>query len=94
MQKSASASSTTKRSSQSKLPQTAVSWQDLLQAYQKQTSVSCKALDGFLGFCVLTGVAQAAYCVLVSSFPFNAFIGVFAASIGSFVFAGKSGELS
>lgn len=65
------------------------SFQDLIIAYHKQTSSSCKALDGFLAFCVLTGVIQAAYCLLVSSFPFNAFLGVFAASVGSFVFAGK-----
>ncbi len=93
MQKSASSSSTTsakKAQNAQSTNETSTSFKDLLMAYHKQTTASCKALDGYLAFCTLTGVIQATYCLLVSSFPFNAFIGVFAASIGSFVFAGKN----
>lgn len=57
-------------------------------SYQKLTSPECKAIDAFLAFAMLTGVAQAVYCLLGSSYPYNAFLGVFAASVGLFVFAG------
>lgn len=65
------------------------SFEDLMIGYFKSTTPSIRALDGFLTFCFITGVLQAVYCLLVSSFPYNAFIGVFASSVGSFVFAGK-----
>ena len=63
------------------------SFTDLVIAYHKNTGMACKALDGYLAFCAFTGIMQAIYCVAVSSFPYNAFIGTFAASVGSFVFA-------
>lgn len=34
-----------------------------------------KLIDSFMLFLMLTGVAQFLYCVLVTNFPFNAFIG-------------------
>jgi hypothetical protein len=43
-------------------------------AYLNTTSSRLKLIDAFLVFLVLSGVAQFVYCVLVTSFPFNAFL--------------------
>jgi len=34
-----------------------------------------KLLDGFQLFLMLSGIAQFAYCVLITNYPFNAFLG-------------------
>lgn len=34
---------------------------------------------------MLTGIAQFLYCIIVTNFPFNAFIGGFSATVGQFV---------
>jgi oligosaccharyltransferase complex subunit epsilon len=46
----------------------------LWTAYLDATPSRLKFIDAFLVFLVLSGVAQFAYCVLVTSFPFNAFL--------------------
>src|SRR5258707_11887027 len=43
-------------------------------AYLNTTPSRLKFIDAFLAFLVLSGVAQFVYCVLVTSFPFNAFL--------------------
>src|SRR6266481_5914607 len=43
-------------------------------AYLKTTPSRLKFIDAFLVFLVLSGVIQFVYCVLVTSFPFNAFL--------------------
>lgn len=63
--------------------------QSLVSGYKSSTSLECKSIDAFLLFTIMTGVSQLIYCLLTKGFPYNAFIGVFSASIGSFVFAGK-----
>jgi hypothetical protein len=63
--------------------------QSLVSGYKSTTSSECKSIDAFLLFTMMTGVAQAIYCLLTKRFPYNAFIGVFSASVGSFVFAGN-----
>ena len=50
------------------------SFLSLWTAYSKETPARLKLIDGFLLFLMLTGVTQFLYCVLVSSFPFNAFL--------------------
>lgn len=64
--------------------------QSLVSGYKSRTPPECKSIDAFLVFTILTGLAQLVYCVITRGFPYNAFIGVFAASVGSFVFAGKN----
>jgi len=54
-------------------------------AYLDATSARLKLVDAFLVFLVLSGVAQFVYCVLVTSFPFNAFLAGFASTVGQFV---------
>jgi len=43
-------------------------------AYLNTTSSRLKFVDAFLVFLILSGVIQFVYCVLVTSFPFNAFL--------------------
>ncbi|KAI0029531.1 oligosaccharyl transferase epsilon subunit [Vararia minispora EC-137] len=59
--------------------------QSLWKAYIDTTPARLKFIDAFLAFLVLSGVAQFVYCILVSSFPFNAFLAGFASSVGQFV---------
>ncbi|KZT62370.1 defender against death DAD protein [Calocera cornea HHB12733] len=59
--------------------------QDLVQSYKDNTPKRVKLIDAFLLFIVLSGVAQFAYCVLVTTFPFNAFLAGFGSTIGQFV---------
>jgi len=59
--------------------------QTLWKAYLNTTPARLKFIDAFLVFLVLSGVIQFAYCVLVSNFPFNAFLAGFASNVGQFV---------
>ncbi|KAI0253155.1 DAD family-domain-containing protein [Lactifluus subvellereus] len=54
-------------------------------AYLDTTPARLKFVDSFLVFLVLSGVIQFVYCVLVTSFPFNAFLAGFASTVGQFV---------
>ncbi|WEW58871.1 oligosaccharyltransferase complex subunit epsilon [Emydomyces testavorans] len=55
------------------------------QRYLAQTSQRTKLLDVFMGFLVVVGVVQFAYCVLAGNYPFNAFLSGFSAAVGQFV---------
>jgi len=57
----------------------------LCESYVQKTPERLKFIDAFLTFIVLSGVFQFAYCVLVTNFPFNAFLAGFASSVGQFV---------
>lgn len=67
----------------------------MVDAYLQTTPTRFKLIDAFLLMLFLTGVLQFAYCVLLSNYPFNAFIsgyvtlshGSFAATVGQFVLA-------
>ncbi|KAL0949825.1 hypothetical protein HGRIS_009861 [Hohenbuehelia grisea] len=59
--------------------------QTLWSAYSEQTPDRLKFIDSFLLFIMLSGVIQFAYCVLVTNYPFNAFLAGFASTIGQFV---------
>ncbi|KAH9894150.1 defender against death DAD protein [Cubamyces lactineus] len=59
----------------------------LWNAYYESTSTRLKTIDAFLVFLVLSGVIQFLYCILVSNFPFNAFLAGFASCVGQFVLA-------
>ncbi|KPV74876.1 uncharacterized protein RHOBADRAFT_44397 [Rhodotorula graminis WP1] len=56
--------------------------------YREQTPPKLKLIDCSMLFLVLTGVFQFVYCFAVTNFPFNAFIGGFAAAVGQFVLLG------
>ena len=46
----------------------------LWRAYLDNTPSRLKLIDAFLVFIMLSGVTQFSYCVLVTNFPFNAFL--------------------
>jgi hypothetical protein len=48
--------------------------QSLWKAYNDQTTDRLKFIDTFLFFLMLSGIAQFLYCVLVTDYPFNAFL--------------------
>ncbi len=49
----------------------------LWKSYNEQTSDRLRFIDAFLVFLMLTGIAQFLYCILVTNFPFNAFLAGF-----------------
>ncbi|KZV71428.1 defender against death DAD protein [Peniophora sp. CONT] len=57
----------------------------LWHAYVDTTPSRLKFIDSFLVFLMLSGVMQFLYCVLVTNFPFNAFLAGFASNVGQFV---------
>ncbi|KAN0097789.1 defender against death DAD protein [Tylopilus felleus] len=57
----------------------------LWKSYLNKTPDRLKFIDAFLTFLVLSGVFQFIYCVLVTNFPFNAFLAGFASAVGQFV---------
>lgn len=46
----------------------------LWNAYYESTSTRLKTIDAFLVFLMLSGIIQFLYCILVTNFPFNAFL--------------------
>jgi len=48
--------------------------ESLWKAYSDNTPKRLKFIDSFLVFLMLSGIVQFLYCVLVTSFPFNAFL--------------------
>lgn len=54
--------------------ETYVAVSTLWTSYLDQTPDRLKFIDAFLAFTVLSGVLQFVYCVLVTNFPFNAFL--------------------
>jgi len=59
--------------------------ESLWKAYNENTSNRLKFIDSFLFFLMLSGIVQFAYCILVSNFPYNAFLAGFASTVGQFV---------
>nr|POE48346.1 dolichyl-diphosphooligosaccharide--protein glycosyltransferase subunit dad1 [Quercus suber] len=53
--------------------------------YTTQTAQRVKLLDVFMLFLVIVGMLQFTYCVLAGTFPFNAFLSGFSATVGQFV---------
>lgn len=62
------------KSSSTAPPATQNPVQTLWKAYINQTSDRLKFVDAFLVFLMLSGVVQFLYCVLVTNYPFNAFL--------------------
>ncbi len=65
-------------------------WSNLKENYITKTNGLAKALDLYLIYCILTGILQVVYYFIEGSFQYNAFLGGFISSVGSFVLAGKS----
>eukprot|EP00735_Rhodelphis_limneticus_P000943 TRINITY_DN11479_c0_g1::TRINITY_DN11479_c0_g1_i1::g.10910::m.10910 TRINITY_DN11479_c0_g1::TRINITY_DN11479_c0_g1_i1::g.10910 ORF type:complete len:124 (+),score=16.09,sp/Q5RBB4/DAD1_PONAB/57.14/1e-39,DAD/PF02109.11/4.1e-45,PIG-F/PF06699.6/0.042,DUF4191/PF13829.1/0.053 TRINITY_DN11479_c0_g1_i1:40-372(+) len=59
--------------------------QAFVQTYKQTTPKRVKAIDAFLLFILLTALVQFVYCVLVGTFPFNAFLAGFLSCVGMFI---------
>ncbi|RIA96014.1 DAD/Ost2 [Glomus cerebriforme] len=59
----------------------------LWKSYQKETSQSLKLIDAYLVYILFSGVFQFIYCVIVGTYPYNAFLSGFISCVGSFVLA-------
>ncbi|KAI8324058.1 dolichyl-diphosphooligosaccharide--protein glycosyltransferase subunit DAD1 [Martensiomyces pterosporus] len=59
----------------------------LVRDYVDETPQRLKVIDAYMAFCVATGLVQFAYCVLVGTFPYNAFLAGFGSAVACFVFA-------
>lgn len=70
----AAVASTTTKHAQQQVTETSNAIQTLFKAYNDNTSSRLKLIDAFLVFLMLSGVIQFIYCVLVTNFPFNAFL--------------------
>jgi len=57
----------------------------LFDEYKAKTSQKLKMIDCYLGFILITGIIQFAYCCLVGTFPFNSFLSGFISCVSSFV---------
>ncbi|KAJ1952782.1 Dolichyl-diphosphooligosaccharide-protein glycosyltransferase subunit dad1, partial [Linderina pennispora] len=55
--------------------------------YIDETPQKLKLIDSYMVFCVVTGLVQFLYCVLVGTFPYNAFLAGFGSAVACFVFA-------
>jgi oligosaccharyltransferase complex subunit epsilon len=53
------------------------------------TPTRLKLIDTYLVFVMLSGILQFVYCVLVGTYPYNAFLAGFSSCVGAFVLAGK-----
>ncbi|EIE81112.1 hypothetical protein G6F57_008736 [Rhizopus arrhizus] len=58
-----------------------------ITAYHKDTPNSLKLIDVYLVYIMLTGIFQFIYMLVVGTFPYNAFLGGFISTVGSFVLA-------
>ena len=72
--KGASSSSQQKGKAGSSVPAIQAAVDSLWKSYNDTTSPRLKLIDAFLVFIMLTGIAQFLYCILVTNFPFNAFL--------------------
>ncbi|GMR53105.1 hypothetical protein PMAYCL1PPCAC_23300, partial [Pristionchus mayeri] len=61
--------------------------QKLFDDYVKTTSSKLKIIDAYMFYILLTGIVQFVYCVLVGTFPFNAFLAGFISTVASFILA-------
>jgi oligosaccharyltransferase complex subunit epsilon len=61
----------------------------LFDDYRSSTPKKLKLIDAYLFCILLTGIIQFAYCLLVGTFPFNAFLAGFISTVASFVLAGN-----
>ncbi|KAF0471865.1 defender against death DAD protein [Gigaspora margarita] len=61
--------------------------QKLWTSYSKNTPQSLQLIDTYLVFILFSGVFQFVHCVLVGTFPYNAFLAGFISTVGSFVLA-------
>jgi oligosaccharyltransferase complex subunit epsilon len=65
----------------------------LYDDYLVSTPKKIKLIDAYMFCIMLTGIIQFVYCLLVGTFPFNAFLSGFISTVASFVLAGKTSSI-
>lgn len=60
-----------------------------ITGYKEETPLPLKLIDVYMVYILFTGIFQFIYMALVGTFPYNAFLGGFISTVGSFVLAGK-----
>ncbi|KAH6575903.1 hypothetical protein BASA50_004127 [Batrachochytrium salamandrivorans] len=84
----AASTKTTKTSKTSKSSTSIVALVSTLkESYLTTTPQSIKLIDAYLLFVMITGIVQFLYVIAAGTFPYNAFLSGFIASVGSFVLA-------
>ncbi len=63
--------------------------QKLWTSHLATTPTRLKLVDAYLAFVLMSGILLFVHCVLVGTFPYNAFLAAFASTVGSFVLAGS-----
>ncbi|KAI9727907.1 MAG: oligosaccharyltransferase complex subunit epsilon [Chrysothrix sp. TS-e1954] len=59
--------------------------EEVWDRYTNETPVRVLMIDSFMGFLVVVAVIQFVYCLLITAYPFNAFLSGFSACVGQFV---------
>ncbi|KAJ1849766.1 oligosaccharyltransferase complex subunit epsilon [Coemansia sp. RSA 2611] len=59
----------------------------ILADYTGRTPLRLRAIDAYMAFCAGVAVVQLAYCAVVGTFPYNAFLAGFGSAAACFVFA-------
>jgi uncharacterized membrane protein len=81
--------SATAQQAQQQVADTSNAIQTLWKAYNETTSSRLKLIDAFLVFIMLSGIVQFVYCILVTNFPFNAFLAGYVSLFSSWSFLVK-----
>lgn len=71
------------------MDQLQIATKKFLTGYKEETPLSLKLIDVYMVYILFTGIFQFIYMALVGTFPYNAFLGGFISTVGSFVLAGK-----
>ncbi|KAI7947656.1 hypothetical protein MJO28_009564, partial [Puccinia striiformis f. sp. tritici] len=74
-----------KNNKQNTTSSTSTALKQLSQSYIEDTPSSLLLIDSVLVFLIGSAIIQLAYCVIITSFPFNAFLGAFSVHVGQFV---------
>lgn len=71
------------------MPEVFAALSKLYADYQRTTPKRLKIIDAYMFYILITGILQFVYCLMVGTFPFNAFLAGFISCVASFVLAGK-----
>jgi oligosaccharyltransferase complex subunit epsilon len=71
------------------MEQLSLATKKFITGYKNNTPASLKLIDVYLVYILFTGIFQFIYMALVGTFPYNAFLGGFISTVGSFVLAGN-----
>ncbi|KAI8084207.1 DAD/Ost2 [Gilbertella persicaria] len=69
------------------MDQLSLATQKFIAGYKENTPNQLKLVDIYLVYILFTGIFQFIYMALVGTFPYNAFLGGFISTVGSFVLA-------